>query len=193
MLKLNDNSALLEQQRIELEEANRNLQELATTDGLTGLRNHRAMQDALTEAVRRSGADGKPVSVALLDVDHFKKFNDSFGHQEGDVVLRKTAAILLEAVRGGDIVARYGGEEFCVILPNTDEKSAMSVCERIRADIEGAPWTLRSVTVSIGVTTGLNVMDTQDFLKQADQALYEAKAAGRNCVREFRAQKYRCA
>ena len=193
MLKLNENSVLLAQQQLELEEANRNLQELATTDGLTGLLNHRAMQDELRDAVKTSARNNRPLTVALLDVDHFKKFNDSFGHQSGDAVLRRVAAILRESVRAGDIVARYGGEEFCVILPETDLEEAIVVLERIRGNVEANPWEQRAVTVSVGYSTGWNVLDTQDFLKQADQALYEAKAAGRNCVREFRGEKYRCA
>jgi diguanylate cyclase (GGDEF)-like protein/PAS domain S-box-containing protein len=193
MLKLNDNTVLLEQQRLELEEANANLQKLATTDGLTGLRNHRAMQDALTLTVQGSARKKLPVSVALLDVDHFKKFNDSFGHQAGDVVLREVARILSESVREGDIVARYGGEEFCVILPDTNEADALVVCERIRASVEGAPWVQRPVTISVGVSTAVDVHDTQEFIKQADEALYEAKAGGRNCVKTYRAGNYRCA
>jgi diguanylate cyclase (GGDEF)-like protein/PAS domain S-box-containing protein len=193
MLKLNENSVLLSQQQLELEEANRNLQELATTDGLTGLRNHRAMQDELIVSVRRSKEKKAAVSVALLDVDHFKKFNDSFGHQAGDVVLREVARILSASVRDGDIVARYGGEEFCVILPETPEEEALIVCERIRASVERAPWEQRQVTISIGLSSATNVQETQEFIKQADQALYEAKAAGRNCVRVYRAENYRCA
>ena len=193
MLKLNENSVLLEQQQMELEEANRHLQELATTDGLTGLLNHRAMQDELLEAVRASGGKRAPVSVALLDVDHFKKFNDAFGHQSGDEVLRKVADLLERSVRIGDVVARYGGEEFCVILPKTTSEEALAVCERIRASVEGAPWEQRQVTVSIGLSTAVGVSDTQELLRQADQALYEAKASGRNRVCVFRAENYRCA
>ncbi len=193
MLKLNENSVLLEQQQQELEDANRYLQELATTDGLTGLLNHRAMQDELIVAAHKSVDKGSPISVALLDVDNFKKFNDSFGHQAGDVVLREVARILKASVREGEIVARYGGEEFCVILPGASEADALALCERIRANVEGAPWEQRQVTISIGVSTATNVPDTQEFIKQADQALYEAKAAGRNCVRVFKAENYRCA
>ncbi|MCH8980249.1 MAG: GGDEF domain-containing protein, partial [Armatimonadetes bacterium] len=183
MEKLSENSVQLEQQRAELEVANMQLQALATTDGLTGLLNHRTMQDELSMAAKRAERSKEPVSVALIDVDHFKRFNDEHGHQAGDEVLKLLASVLSSSVRSVDIVARYGGEEFCVILPGTAEEEAAIVCERIRKAIEEAEWEHRAVTVSVGVTTSLDMSDPQALIGRADQALYEAKAAGRNRVR----------
>lgn len=193
MRQLSDTSVVLEHQRLELEQANLHLQELATTDGLTGLLNHRAMQEELRSAVAKSSTWGTPVSVALLDVDHFKKYNDAFGHQEGDKVLKEVARLLRASVRDGDIVTRYGGEEFCVVFPDTSEADALAVSERLRANIEQAKWDHRQVTVSIGVSTGIGVRDSQSLIKQADQALYQAKAAGRNRVLPHRPDSARCA
>ena len=193
MLRLSESSVQLEQNRMDLEEANRHLQELAVTDGLTGLLNHRAMQDELIIATNKSATWGVPVSVALLDVDHFKKFNDAFGHQAGDQVLMQMALHLRAAVRDGDIVARYGGEEFCVIFPDTQADEAAVVCERIRKQVESSDWEHRQVTVSIGFSTGVGVKDQQELIRQADQALYQAKAAGRNCVVPFKGESTRCA
>jgi diguanylate cyclase (GGDEF)-like protein/PAS domain S-box-containing protein len=193
MRQLSDTSVMLEHQSLELQEANQNLQRLATTDGLTGLLNHRAMQDSLIIAVHKSATWATPVSVALLDVDHFKKFNDAFGHQAGDKVLKSVAELLRNSVRDIDIAARYGGEEFCIIFPDTNEKEAIAVCERVRKTIESAAWEHRQVTISIGVATGSGVQDPQDLIKQADTALYQAKAAGRNCVVPYKPDAARCA
>jgi diguanylate cyclase (GGDEF)-like protein/PAS domain S-box-containing protein len=193
MLRLSESSVQIEQSRMDLEEANRHLQELAVTDGLTGLLNHRAMQDELIIATNKSATWGLPVSVALLDVDHFKKFNDAFGHQAGDQVLTQLAVHLRAAVREGDIVARYGGEEFCVIFPDTLAEDAAIVCERIRKQVQSSEWEHRKVTVSIGFSSGVGVKDQQELIRQADQALYQAKAAGRNCVVPFKGESTRCA
>lgn len=185
MEKLSENSEQLEHQRVELEEANMQLQELATTDGLTGLLNHRTMLDELSMAAKRAERSREPLSVALLDVDNFKLYNDEHGHQAGDEVLKSLASILRASVRSVDVVARYGGEEFCVILPGAAADEAAMVCERIRKSIEGAEWEHRDVTVSVGVTTSLDMSDPQRLIGRADQALYDAKAAGRNRVRTW--------
>jgi diguanylate cyclase (GGDEF)-like protein len=103
------------------------------------------------------------------------------------------AELLRTSVRDIDTVARYGGEEFCIILPDTSEKEAMAVCERVRSMIENATWEHREVTISIGVSTGVGVNDSQALIKQADMALYQAKAAGRNCVQPYRPDSARCA
>ena len=126
---------------------------LATTDGLTGLTNHRAFQERLVEEVRRSERYGTALSVVFLDVDHFKNYNDQYGHPEGDAVLRGVAGLLRETARETDLVARYGGEEFVIILPQTESGAAFGVAERIRASIETAPWPLYPVTASFGVAT----------------------------------------
>ncbi|MES2790438.1 MAG: diguanylate cyclase [Planctomycetota bacterium] len=172
-----------------LEEANRQLLRLATTDGLTGLQNRRAFEGRLTEEVERSQRYGTPVSLLLLDVDHFKQFNDSFGHLVGDEVLKRVSRILEAVARASDFVARYGGEEFAIILPNTDASGAFSLAERFREAIALEPFQDRGITASVGVAT-LNsgfplsgdVVDGSSLVKAADEALYFSKLHGRNQV-----------
>ncbi len=166
------------------------LRRLATTDELTGLRNHRVFQEALRKEVERCKRSGSPLSLLVVDVDLFKNINDNFGHLVGDQVLRHLAHRLLIDRRVNDIVARYGGEEFAILLPDTAHEQAFEVAERIREDIEAHP--LREAehevpaTVSIGVASCPAHDDTPDGLfEAADSALYEAKHAGRNCTRVF--------
>lgn len=172
-----------------LADANRALSELAITDPLTQLPNRRALQEALDRDLARSARDQLPISFAVLDIDHFKKFNDRHGHLAGDEVLRGVARVLMAAVRKGDLVARFGGEEFCVVLPQADEVGAMLVARRFRMAIERCvvnhQGTSLQVTVSIGIATvpakGPRETTLQLF-ERADRALYQAKAQGRNCV-----------
>lgn len=166
-----------------LEEANAELQELATTDPLSGLKNRRAFREKLDEEFARATRYGAPLSVLLLDVDHFKKFNDAFGHPAGDEVLKKVARLLTDNARSTDFVARYGGEEFAVILPNADREGALVQAERCRQAIADAPWEQRGVTASFGVSTlGLAHEDGSSLISEADEALYLSKKEGRNCV-----------
>jgi diguanylate cyclase len=167
----------------ELERANAQLHTLATTDRLTGVKNRGAFNDKLTEEFDRAVRYSHPLSVILLDVDHFKPFNDTFGHPAGDAVLKQVAAALQKTVRGSDTVARYGGEEFVVLLPDTDYAGAMVLAERCRRAIAGASWGLRSITVSVGVgTLGPTTAEAAALVKEADDALYCSKHAGRNKV-----------
>jgi diguanylate cyclase (GGDEF)-like protein len=182
LLVLNEYSVEIEQSRCELEQANLRLQELATTDDLTGLLNRRAFQEALHREIKRANRDGCSLSLAILDIDEFKEFNDSFGHPAGDDVLRATGAILLAQARETDTVARYGGEEFVAIMPGAPERGALVACERFRRSIERYDWPQRKITASFGVATFCAGMTWTEFLSRADAALYRSKVEGRNRV-----------
>lgn len=172
----------LEDYRRRLEEANARLELLATTDGLTRLKNRRAFQERLTHEVQHSRRHHSPLSLLLLDVDHFKQFNDAFGHRAGDAVLQSVGRLLEEAARETDCVARFGGEEFALILPATNETGAQILAERCRLAIQEGDWLEAPITVSIGAAT-LEVADGEEALiERADAALYASKRGGRNCV-----------
>jgi diguanylate cyclase (GGDEF)-like protein/PAS domain S-box-containing protein len=166
-----------------LEAANDKLRALAVTDALTGVKNRGAFDARLAEEFDRAARHGSPLSVVLLDVDHFKPFNDTFGHPAGDDVLRAVAAVLRRTARATDLVARYGGEEFVLILPETDRAGALTVAERCRRAVAGEAWDLRAVTVSVGVSTMTpETADVAALVNEADVALYRSKQAGRNRV-----------
>lgn len=172
----------LESKQKELLEANVQLQKLASTDGLTGLKNRRSLEEDLASNVALFTKSLQPLSLLLLDIDHFKKINDTYGHLTGDRVLQGLGLILKDESREGDIAARYGGEEFAFILPNTDQAGAQKIAERIRLRVESAGWTNQPVTISIGVAT-LIIGDTVSTLQsRADRALYTSKNHGRNQV-----------
>jgi diguanylate cyclase (GGDEF)-like protein len=160
---------------------------MATTDGLTGLVNHRRFKELLNEALARATRFQRNVSVLMVDADHFKTINDTYGHPVGDVVLKRIASLLQLEARRTDVVARYGGEEFVVILDETDQGGAEMVAERIRERIEreiiqGDFGRVR-VTASLGLATWPEHAESmEDLLERADQALYEAKKKGRNRV-----------
>jgi len=163
--------------------------ELAVTDQLTGLHNRRYMTGQLEALVKRASLGGDQVSALLIDIDHFKKINDGFGHDAGDEVLREFAVRLASNVRAVDLPCRHGGEEFVVIMPDTRLEDAQRIAERIRLHVAGSPFRvlggqeLLSVTISIGVAATLAEGDNPDALvKRADEALYEAKSSGRNKV-----------
>jgi len=172
-----------EQQKHELEIANTKLKTLATLDGLTGLYNHRAFQERLEEEMLYSLRQNIPMSLAMIDVDKFKDFNDTFGHPLGDEALQNVARLLEENIQAGDFVARYGGEEFAVIMRNANLDGSLILAERIRAGIETAPWKQRGVTVSIGVSTVTPAIASRaDLIDQADKSLYMSKRNGRNRI-----------
>jgi two-component system cell cycle response regulator len=163
--------------------------ELAVTDQLTGLHNRRYMTSQLDALVRRAAVGGDPVAVLVIDIDHFKKINDSFGHAVGDEVLREFAVRLASNVRAIDLPVRFGGEEFVVVMPDTELDHAHRIAERIRLHVAGSPFRvmggeeLLTVTISIGVAASLGEGDgPAPLVKRADQAMYEAKATGRNRV-----------
>ncbi len=169
------------QQREQLAEANRQLELLATTDGLTGLKNHRAFQEFLERQFKIASRHQTALSVCLLDVDEFKKYNDAFGHPEGDIVLKTVAKLLSECTRDADFVARYGGEEFVVILPESNQTQAREAAERMRERIEKYEWRNRPITVSIGIATlQPSIRFHSELVALADKALYHSKRSGRN-------------
>lgn len=167
---------------------NERLFNLSIYDGLTGVYVHRHFQLVLAKEIEKARRYGRPLSLLVLDVDHFKQFNDTYGHQVGDVVLAQLAGIIKHALRVPDIVARYGGEEFVVILPETTLDGARTFAERLRLLVENHVVQSRAgplkVTISIGVAShGAEDTSTkEDLIKQADAALYRAKAEGRNRV-----------
>jgi diguanylate cyclase (GGDEF)-like protein len=119
----------------------------------------------------------------LIDIDHFKAYNDTFGHPKGDDVLRAVGQLLRRSLRAADFAARYGGEEFAIILPNTDRAGSLVVAEQLRRAIEEATWEGRPITASIGVATMSEEISTaEELVDYADRALYRSKQAGRNCV-----------
>jgi diguanylate cyclase (GGDEF)-like protein len=182
---------LSEKERLtaQLRKANLELSTLAATDSLTDLPNKRAFLQALGRDLARADREAQPISLVMLDVDFFKKFNDTYGHQTGDEVLRLVGNVLKAAVRTGDVAARYGGEEFAIILPATDSAGAQLVAERVRTRLEAASITDPAgplhVTASLGVATlsgpGCR-SDGAKLVARADAALYRAKQAGRNRV-----------
>jgi diguanylate cyclase (GGDEF)-like protein len=169
-------------------ESNRKLEELSLTDELTSLRNRRAFEKEFATAFSQAQRHGRPLSLAIVDIDHFKTMNDRHGHAAGDLVLRAVAQILEANTRDADIVARVGGEEFAVLLPDTPIFDAVSVAEKLRAAIATSIVTISGVdhhvTVSIGVACTLHsrIFDPQELYRAADAALYRAKEHGRNRV-----------
>jgi diguanylate cyclase (GGDEF)-like protein/PAS domain S-box-containing protein len=159
------------------------LASLAQLDGLTGLANRRTLDAKLDEAVLAARQEGRALCIIMLDVDHFKSFNDEFGHQTGDFVLQNVARIVQDVVRTSDLVARYGGEEFFILCAQTRLTDTLRLAERIRAAIEQYPWAHRQVTASFGVAEwSLEIQTPSDLLALADLGLYRAKAQGRNQV-----------
>lgn len=171
-----------------IQKANERLEFLAVTDGLTGLYNQRFFRERLEEEFERARRYSLPLSCLILDVDDFKRINDRYGHLAGDTVLREIAVRTSQMVRKSDILARYGGEEFVVILPQTELEGARAEAERIRREIGGRPYENlpedEQITVSIGVTVFDQeaMLDCEALIRAADDRLYRAKRAGKNCV-----------
>ena len=160
--------------------------QLAVTDGLTGISNRPNMEQALQNEFERSMRYGAPLSVVLLDVDHFKGVNDTYGHQKGDEILVAVASLLKKVCRTNDIAARYGGEEFLMILPQSNAQGAFKIAERLREEMMKMNFTGNESNFSVTTSCGVAELD-RDFIKNtdqlvamADQALYEAKNSGRN-------------
>jgi diguanylate cyclase (GGDEF)-like protein len=172
----------------ELLESNKRLELLSITDGLTKLNNHRYFQDELARAFDESLRYGRPLSLAMVDLDFFKKVNDTYGHAVGDEVLKCAAKLFKQSVRSTDLVARYGGEEFVVMMPETELADALVFAEKIRALVESTPFDTAAkpipVTVSIGIASvpHTRISSPKELIVCADKALYRAKKNGRNQV-----------
>lgn len=179
-------SRLLEQSNSlvrELEEANARLAKQATQDGLTGLANHRAFHQRLSEQLHRVGRYGEIFSLAMIDVDHFKAYNDAYGHQEGDLALQAIARIISNSLRESDFAARYGGEEFTIVLPQTPKVHTRVAMDRIRKAIDTFSFPNGKLTISVGVAEcPIDGVISNEVLEKADRALYHAKLTGRNRV-----------
>ncbi len=182
---------LLKVSQQQLADANIHLQRLNGQDGLTGIANRRRFDEVMRNEWQRGCRTGQPLSLLMCDVDHFKRYNDSFGHLAGDLCLQKVAAVLTGNLkRPGDLAARYGGEEFAIVLPDTDAKGAMVVAEGCRRYLQelAIPASERIagavVTMSVGVATvrPATTGTAESLLLEADRALYAAKQAGRNQV-----------
>jgi diguanylate cyclase (GGDEF)-like protein len=180
----------LQRRRAQLTELNQELGRLAAIDPLTGLRNRRAIDEYLSESLSAARRHGLPVSLLVIDVDHFKTFNDRLGHQAGDAILAHTARVLDGALRAEDAIGRWGGEEFLAVLPGTDEDGALSVTDRLRRALavyqpEAAQAHGLSVTITIGLAQWREE-SIDELMSRADRALYLGKAAGRNTVEIWR-------
>lgn len=169
--------AMVHKQTLELEQ-------LALTDSLTGLANRRAFDQRLAHDLKQCARSQSVLTIALLDLDHFKLINDTFLHAGGDIVLQKVSKLIADCVRDIDLVARWGGEEFAIIFPQTDAEQAITVLERIRIAVEQLTFAEVSVearvTVSIGVMSSASSDNPAQLLQLADRALYNAKELGRN-------------
>ena len=173
----------------ELEDLNEKLNELSVTDGLTGLRNRRFLDQQLRQEVERARRTGRSLAVAMMDIDHFKPINDTHGHQTGDECLKMVGEIIHANLRSPqDTAARYGGEEFALILPETDEEGALRVLDRVRQQMAGASISYDGVTLQMTLSGGVTVqrdaeaITPEQLLAEADEALYRAKSEGRDRV-----------
>lgn len=191
-LKVNERTAQLRHAMKELEQANRQLAALSLNDALTGLFNRRHMDNQLSQRCREASRSGKPLTLALLDADHFKRINDTWGHDFGDQCLRQVADTLrTQLKRPRDSAFRFGGEEFALILPDTDTQGALAVCQAILQATRQTPVATPdhqyvSLTLSAGIAQLRRNEDAQAFFKRADAALYDAKHSGRNQVKIWR-------
>ena len=176
----------IEQKQAELMAINSGLVEISYTDKLTGIKNRRFFQEKLEEHIHLYHNEGKPFSLLIVDIDYFKKVNDTYGHQIGDVVLMKLANILQNFVRPDDTAARFGGEEFTIILSNTSIAEAKQLAEQLNRVVEQAQWEqIDSLTISIGIATFTEQDTETSIILNADQALYASKQNGRNRATHF--------
>jgi diguanylate cyclase len=184
--RLDDSSAMMGELRRDMER----IRQQAITDGLTGLANRKAFDEQIQRIIEESKSNGEIFSLVMIDIDHFKNFNDTFGHQVGDQVLRLVAMTLVNEVKGQDMTARYGGEEFALILPGTNGHAARAVAENLRKAVEkkevinrASGDNLGQITVSLGAAQYYGGEETaEELIRRADIALYQSKSKGRNQV-----------
>ena len=169
------------------ERSQQELERAAQLDYLTGIYNRRAIEDLARRAIAASRRHGMPMAMMIVDVDHFKRINDQFGHETGDQALMETVRRLRESLRSEDLVGRLGGEEFVAILPNTDAASALAAAERVRVAFADTPMRFENESVTVTISAGVALLAPGDqqfshLLRRADRAMYAAKNAGRNQV-----------
>jgi diguanylate cyclase (GGDEF)-like protein len=166
-----------------LMEANQKLEQLATTDSLTGIWNRRQMETSIQQAIERSNRYGEPLALILCDIDFFKAINDQRGHPVGDQVLIEFCRRIQQHLRSSDGFGRWGGEEFLILLNQGDQKAAMALAEKLRHLIAGTPFPdAGTVTASFGVSQRKEQESATDWFQRVDNRIYAAKQAGRNCV-----------
>ena len=177
---------------VALRKSNAQLKELSLLDDLTQLLNRRSLNQKLEEEIRRSKRFGRPLSFIMIDIDHFKNYNDTYGHPKGDEILKELAKILVTNCRDIDLVARYGGEEFCILLPETLGSEALQQAERTRVFVEEYYFEGEELqpdgqlTISLGVAVYPDdAKSMKEIIEFADRALYWAKESGRNRVKRF--------
>jgi len=175
-----------------LKEKNRQLKEMANRDGLTGLYNHRYFQETISKDFQRAVRYHESLSCVMFDIDHFKKFNDTYGHQAGDMVLKTLGGLIEELVRDSDLAARYGGEEFILLMYHTAPKEALMVAERLRKAVEQHKFHADDLVLTVAISAGvasfphLEIANAKTLIECADKALYRAKEEGRNRVVVFK-------
>jgi len=176
------------QRMLDLRKSKEQLQKMALTDALTELGNRATFDLSIKQATARTQRSGAPVSLLMIDLDHFKSFNDTYGHQAGDSILRKVARAIKDSSRDSDVCCRYGGEEFAVILPDTDAENAKVLADRIHHEVALTSNRMhqleRPITVSIGISCATldGTTHPKTLVEEADRALYQAKNNGRNCT-----------
>lgn len=175
-----------------LKEKNRQLKEMANRDGLTGLYNHRYFQETISKDFQRAIRYHESLSCVMFDIDHFKRFNDTYGHQAGDMVLRELGSLVNELIRDSDLSARYGGEEFVLLMYHTASKEALMVAERLRKAVEQHKFQADDLVLTVAISVGVasfphpEIADAKTLIECADKALYRAKEEGRNRVVVFK-------
>jgi diguanylate cyclase len=190
--KLEKSSSTMQELKIEMESVRKE----AFTDGLTGIANRKKFDEAIEIMMEESRSDNQTLSMIICDIDHFKSFNDTYGHQIGDQVLRLVARIFHDGVKGRDLPCRYGGEEFVILLPETDAEGAGKVADVLRNAVKSKEIRnratgeiLSSVTISLGVAELTDVEDSKEWIERADKALYRAKKMGRDRVEQAKPPK----